>query len=864
MVKREIEEIYTDSENYVVYSNAKGDSWVVNGSELLYFNTTLKRFVSLGNIIPDAEKCTQALVTDSGEIWLLYAGSPDVVCFKIPSFSVQKSIKIELEKELIKLHNVSVNRYFVQNDSFSFIDAENNLYLYDVAAKTKVYIRNISDLMQQYGKIENITSLQEDVIIAFHLNGLVSLNSSKEYREEVIDRSVRIFSMTKDRYNDIVWVGTDGQGVLMLTKNNSIAQTLELTRLSPLLKRQVRSIATDRYGGLWFGTKGDGLIHIPEYEKNWGKKEAVELYSGSSRQALSDYLPWENDNRVFSIHESQFHDGMWIGGTNANLLYFYSFEQSRMIKVEGFDTKGNTVEIKGVYEEDASTLWVSVNMLGLVRLKVDFKGDQIRITDQKEKIIYRGNNDAYLVFFSMTNQGDSVLWLGDRGKGLVRYNIKDNTYKLISFQQKLNRPVDDVLSFCQYDENKFYIGTSTGVVSMKYEEDSVRAISYIGQEHGLSNDMIHGILSDKNGFLWMSSNKGLNKYNPMNGRIHTFYGNGIHIEEFSDGAYYKCPYSGRLFFGGVNGLLYLSDNSTAVYSPFQNIVLRDFWIENKRAFSPNYEEDGRNGWEIDGEKVFFRFNFIVPDFVGGENIEYSYMLEGYDADWSVFSKTNDVTYSSVPPGKYMFKVRYKRDINENNEKILMIPIYITTPWYKSPLLYIGLVILLFLLVGTILHFFPSFNPVDVFVGKGHIDDSKVDIEETSQEVMYYGVRFTIHSVEQMDVLEKFVAIVENNLDNEELGIPFIASELNLSTRQFYRKFNEMTADISPNEFIKLCRLEKAADLLKNTSLSILEIISMIGINSRSYFYKEFIKKFGCTPKDFRNTPSLGDETNDRK
>lgn len=346
--------------------------------------------------------------------------------------------------------------------------------------------------------------------------------------------------------------------------------------MSPLLKRQVRSIATDRYGGLWFGTKGDGLIHIPEYEKNWGKKEAVELYSGSSRQALSDYLPWENDNRVFSIHESQFHDGMWIGGTNANLLYFYSFEQSRMIKVEGFDTKGNTVEIKGVYEEDASTLWVSVNMLGLVRLKVDFKGDQIRITDQKEKIIYRGNNDAYLVFFSMTNQGDSVLWLGDRGKGLVRYNIKDNTYKLISFQQKLNRPVDDVLSFCQYDENKFYIGTSTGVVSMKYEEDSVRAISYIGQEHGLSNDMIHGILSDKNGFLWMSSNKGLNKYNPMNGRIHTFYGNGIHIEEFSDGAYYKCPYSGRLFFGGVNGLLYLSDNSTAVYSPFQNIVLRDF------------------------------------------------------------------------------------------------------------------------------------------------------------------------------------------------------------------------------------------------------------------------------------------------
>lgn len=862
LVKREIEEIYTDSENYVVYSNAKGDSWVVNGSELLYFNTTLKKFVSLGSVIPDAEKCTQAFVTDSGEIWLLYADSPDVICFKIPSFSDQNSVKIELGKEQIKLHNCSVSRYFVQSDSFSFIDAENNLYLYDVAAKTKVYIRNISDLMKRYGKIENITSFQEDVIIAFHLNGLVSLNSSKEYREEVIDRSVRIFSMTKDRYNDIVWVGTDGQGVLMLTKNNSIAQTLELTGLSPLLKRQVRSIATDRYGGLWFGTKGDGLIHIPEYERNWGKKEVVELYSGSSCQSLSDYLPWENDNRVFAIHESRFHDGMWIGGTNANLLFFYSFEKSKMLEVEGFDTKGNTVEIKGVYEEDASTLWVSVNMLGLVRLKVDFKGERIQIIHQEEKVISRGKDDVYLVFFSMVNQGDSILWLGDRGKGLVRYNIKDNTYKLISFQEKLNRPVDDVLSFCQYDENKFYIGTSTGVVSMRYEKDNARAISYIGQEHGLSNDMIHGILSDKNGFLWMSSNKGLNKYNPMNGRIHTFYGNGIHIEEFSDGAYYKCPYSGRLFFGGVNGLLYLSDNSTAVYSPFQNIVLRDFWIENKRALLPNYEEDGRNGWKIDGEKVFFRFNFIVPDFIGGENIEYSYMLEGYDADWSVFSKTNDVTYSSVPPGKYIFKVRYKRDINENNEKILMIPIYITTPWYKSPFLYAGLVILIFLLIETLLYFFPSFNPVKMLTGKEHVDETEKEPEQTSQEVEFYGVRFIIHHVEQLEVLEKFVSIVENNLDNEELGIPFIASELHMSTRQFYRRFNDMSADISPNEFIKQCRLEKAADLLRNTNLSIWEIISVIGINSRSYFYKEFIKKFGCTPKDFRNTlPS--DEGMDR-
>lgn len=58
-----------------------------------------------------------------------------------------------------------------------------------------------------------------------------------------------------------------------------------------------------------------------------------------------------------------------------------------MLKVEGLDTKGNIVEIKGVYEEDASTLWISATMLGLVRLKVDFSGDHVRVISQEEKTI---------------------------------------------------------------------------------------------------------------------------------------------------------------------------------------------------------------------------------------------------------------------------------------------------------------------------------------------------------------------------------------------------------------------------------------------------------------------------------------------
>lgn len=852
-----IKDIYPKSEYYSIYSNSNGDTWVINSSELLYYNTFHRKFISLGEIIPDANKINNSIVTENGELWIMYSGASDIISFNIPSFNTSNTSpsEINVRKDIIPLHSLAIDEYFVQADNtFSFIDADKNLYLYDVASNTKVFIRNISAIIQKYGKIKNIVSFDDDVILAFHLNGLVRLDFMSGYGEEAIDRSIRVFSMTKDRNTNIAWIGTDGQGVLMLYKNNSIASTLELSSLSPLLKRQVRSISTDRHGGLWIGTKGDGLIHLPDYEENWNRKTAVEIYSGSSRQSLSDYVPWEHDKRVFSINESRFHDGMWIGGTNSNLLYFYSFDLSKMIEVSGFDTKGKTIEIKGVYEEDENTLWVSATLLGLVRMELDIeRSGSINVSRQEIKKITNDNRDTLSVFYSMISQGDSILWLGDRGKGLIMYNIKNDTYKVFSFQNTLGRPVDDILSICKYDDYKFYIGTSTGMVSMKYINDSVKNISYIGQENGLSNDMLHGILSDKNGFLWISSNRGLNKYNPMNGRIHTFYGNGIDISEFSDGAFYKCPYSGRLFFGGVNGLLYLSDNTAVQNTQFQDIVLRDFWIENERIFVPDYDLDGMKGYKIDVRKGYFRFKFIVPDFVGGENIEYSYMLEGHDTDWSLFSKDNDVTYSNVPSGKYIFKVRYKKDINENNGTILSVPIYITCPWYMSPYLYSVLLIIVLLLLGRWLYLYYPIERISIGLFNKRRSLDRGLSENTYNDVSHYGIRFGINNDEQYKFVEKLVSVIEANLNNESLGIPYLASELNMSTRQFYRKFNDVSADVSPNEFIKICRMEKAAELLKNSDMSIQDIISSVGINSRSYFYKEFTKRFGNTPKDFRKT-----------
>lgn len=65
---------------------------------------------------------------------------------------------------------------------------------------------------------------------------------------------------------------------------------------------------------------------------------------------------------------------------------------------------------------------------------------------------------------------------------------------------------------------------------------------------------MHGILDDRKGDLWLSTNRGLVQYTPHTGNVVTYgYSYGLNTIEYSDGAYFTDPQTGLLFFGGING-----------------------------------------------------------------------------------------------------------------------------------------------------------------------------------------------------------------------------------------------------------------------------------------------------------------------
>ena len=100
-------------------------------------------------------------------------------------------------------------------------------------------------------------------------------------------------------------------------------------------------------------------------------------------------------------------------------------------------------------------------------------------------------------------------------------------------------------------------------------------------------------------------------------------------------------------------------------------------------------------------------------------------------------------------------------------------------------------------------------------------------------------------------MSELIRHISENLDNEGLNVDFLAEKMNVSRATLYRKIKGIS-DQSPNDFIRLVRLKKAAVLLRDKNLRINEISDMCGFSSSSYFTKCFFRQFGKNPKEYQN------------
>ena len=104
-------------------------------------------------------------------------------------------------------------------------------------------------------------------------------------------------------------------------------------------------------------------------------------------------------------------------------------------------------------------------------------------------------------------------------------------------------------------------------------------------------------------------------------------------------------------------------------------------------------------------------------------------------------------------------------------------------------------------------------------------------------------------------LTKLNQLVEQHIDNTDLDIALIESEMCMSRASLFNKMKVLTG-MGCNEYITKMRMERATELVTDSSLSFTEISERVGYSTASYFSSAFKQYTGMTPTQYRRDPTM--------
>jgi signal transduction histidine kinase/CheY-like chemotaxis protein/ligand-binding sensor domain-containing protein len=678
--ERKVVESYPQHKRIDLLSvDSNGNSWLINKDNIIsYYDIKQKAFldIPLGDIkISDVK----SMFIDRRDVLCLILRNGDL---HYVSLANKNEAKKRTVSQVISFHNKPISQAFNEDDQIYFIDDNQDLFVFDYAKQQKILIRNIASIVNKYGLISNLTFFQNEIYIAFMHSGLLKLNASNHENPEIINMTIGIFSLLKDRFQEAMWVGTDGQGVgLYYTEKDKFGNIL-LDHFPFTARRPVRAMYTDEENTLWIGTKGDGIMRV----RNYDKTNNSPIPSANIQHFVIQGGIYENP--VYKFIRSKFNrNDLWIG-TNGNVSYF-SYKDNKLYPLsESVRSESELTNVHTFCEVNDSTLWVSSR--GLYKVIVDKSKKPYKIKSKKFHRFFKDGVDIDEEFYSMIYDGDSTILLGSRrGYGVIRFNIYTSKYHFLSMSKAENKALGDVLCLYIDKDSVLYIGATSGLTQIKMYKDRENEIKQFNRKDGIINDMIHGILEDNEGIIWLSTNKGLVKYNPRNDSFFNVKSSQIGVSEFSDGAYLHCPITNRLFFGGVNGLTWIEPKagiSNHSYEP--ELLFTELKLFGKVQTLYEYNEDNAKKLTLKVNQNTFQIFFTVIDYINGDNYDYAYQLENYNNTWVSLQKENSISFTNLPPGKYTLKVKYKNDVVQADNKVYSLTIVILPPWYLSTIAYI--------------------------------------------------------------------------------------------------------------------------------------------------------------------------------
>lgn len=659
--------------NYMAKSR-DNDLFIVKDDGYIYYYQPEKQLFQKLEVPQIAFGHVLSTIIDKNNILWVFTSNNDTRSYQI----IKNKEEIALTPNNLFKHSEQLLWAFAEEDLVYFIDKTYSLYEYDFGNQQQYFIADLKAEVETRGEVSSIIKQQNDYYIGFKSSGLIVLkymsDQKIEYQMQDTEIHSGIFCLMKDKYQDIVWIGTDGQGVYMYFNDAfSITNTLLDTPVYQI-NNPVRTVYYDEEQTLWIGTKGGGILRIRNYSPETNAAVSFDRISISNSTLT--------DNTVYCFAPGSA-NRLWIGTENG--LNYYSY-QNKQLKAFTVIADGKKVKyVHSINELNDTTLWVSTVGEGIVKVILDKAGSSPSVKSAT-RIVLDDGRMASNYFFTSFQENDSILWFGNRGYGAYRLNVETEQLTPYRFDNVVNSQTANDIFAIYKNEKGYWLGTSSGL--LHFNEDYSH---YHDRADLFSNNTVHGILEDQQNNLWISTNQGLVRFNPKTNTGQTYdRENGLEVTEFSDGAFYKDSRTETLFFGGTNGFVTVKPNAYIMADYMPQINLKGLSIFGKEYNIHDFLHDkkGKKILQLDYSRNFFCIDFMAIDYINGNNYSYSYKLDEVSSQWIESGTSASAIFSNLAPGQYTLLVKYKNNMNGKECEPQKLLIQITPPWYLSNWAYI--------------------------------------------------------------------------------------------------------------------------------------------------------------------------------
>jgi ligand-binding sensor domain-containing protein/signal transduction histidine kinase len=620
------------------------------------------------------------------------------------------------------LQNGSVEKLYLDADGILWVGTQGGLHRFDPAAGTFRYYPNLGGALAENAVSALHGHGRGGLWVGTQGGGLFAFDGGAFTRvplvEERLNQSI-VISVLEDREGTL-WVGTAGGGLLRRTPDGAVvAYVASRDDPTSLADDFVSALMQDRQGVLWAGTY-DGVDRFDRARRPFvtyrydperpgtlssntinavletrdrlllvGTNRGLNV-ADSTRQAFAPYALGRDPN-VSALFEDR-EGRVWVGTHDG----FYQFDprsgRARAVDLGGVFGPAATTVVYDVAQDVQGQLWVGTVDQGLHRYDpaggttVHFRHDPARATSL--------SSDQVRVVASAPG---GTLWVGTRG-GLDRLDALDGGGRFTRFTPDPGdgaAPAEaSILALHAAADGTLWVGTEGGGLARLDTAHPERGFSrFTEATSDLPSNTVYAVVEDENGYLWLSTSRGLARFEPATETFRVFDADGGAAARSLNRAAARGA-GGALLFGSADGLLAFDPLQLSATNPYPpQVVLTGVQVVDSLVV-PGPEAALRAAAPV-AETIYLShddyvvtFEFAALHYSDPARNRYQVQLEGIERNWRDLGTDRRATYTNLGPGRYTLLVRAASADGVWTEEPLSVRIVVAPPWWRTPWAYL--------------------------------------------------------------------------------------------------------------------------------------------------------------------------------